>query len=120
VFFLQEVKINNNCLDMTLFSFWKEALFIYISHKEGSGAIVLGLSPWIAIHVIDKGGDPSHSCVSALSFINGQPLGFCLLYSPNNPKETIFLWDWMSKSLSNVDWAFGSNFSMVEHHEACN
>lgn len=117
VLLLQEVKIGNERLDMSLFNLWKDALFVHTLHNEGSGGAVLGLSPSISKFVIDKGEDPSHYCVWALTLINGQPLGFCSIYAPNNPRERVALWDWMSKNLPIADWVLGGDFNMVEHHE---
>lgn len=100
VLFLQEVKLNNEHLDLNLFHLWKDDMFLHTLHSDGSSGVVLGLSPWISKHVIDKGEDPSHSRVWAFSFINGQPIGFCSIYAPNNPKDRSLLWDgWLNTSL---------------------
>ena len=76
----------------------------------------MGLASWINRFVIDRGEDLAHNCVWVLSFINGQPIGFCLIYDPNCAKERCDLWDWLSNNLPWADLVFGGDFNMVEHH----
>lgn len=63
---------------------------------------------------IAKGEDPSLGYIWALTFINGQLIGFCLVYTSNYAKERCELWDWMAKELPSVDWVIVGDFNMVE------
>lgn len=60
----------------------------FIRHIEMEGGAMIGFAPWVYKFVIYKGEDPSHSCVWALTFINDQPIGFCLVYAANSAKES--------------------------------
>lgn len=90
-------------------------MFLFTSHTDGKGGVVIGIAPWIAKHIIDKGEDPSHSCVWVLTFINGQLIGFCSIYALNFAKECIVLWIWLANKLPNAEWIIGGDFNMVEH-----
>ena len=100
----------------TLFNTWKKTTFFHSTHRDGSGGAVIGLAPWIAKFVIDNGEDPSHCCVWVHTIINAQPIGFCSIYAPNDPKNRTSLWDWTVNNLPNADWVLGGDFNMVEKH----
>ena len=115
VIFLQEVKLSGSHLTASLSNVWKSATFFHTLHSEDRGGAILGFSSSMSKFLIAKGEDPSHSCVWALSFINGHSIGFCYVYSSNKARECCELWDWMAKELPNADWVIGGDFNMVEY-----
>lgn len=94
--------------------FWK-ILFFHTSHREGRVGVVVGLTSRGTGFVIDKEKDPSHCCVWVSSFINGKPIGLCLVYTPNISNERCDLWEWMEINFIHANGIIGGDLNMVKH-----
>lgn len=95
IIFLKEVKINGTQFVSSLSNIWRDTTFSHMLHRQGRGLLLVWLHGSIVFFY--KGEDPLHSYIKTLSFINGQPIGFCSVYAPNIAKELCELWEWMPK-----------------------
>ena len=79
--------------------------------KKVEVALFLNLK-WIS-HISDLGFSPCNRVAWVTLILNGSSFGVFSLYAPNDYKERILLWDWMT-TLPSILWIVGGDFNMIE------
>ena len=110
---MQEIKAIGFMLDINLNFIWKDAIKFYSSHVRGKGGIVVLVNPKWGKLITNNGVSPCQRAIWFTMNINNNQIGIFSIYAPNDTKDRISLWNWLS-ALPNIPWFFGGDFNMVE------
>ena len=76
--------------------------FWALDHCQGSGRVLVVLSPSLQSFVLALGSDPKDACVWLRVLLQDQVIGLFEVYFLNGSSDKRKLWDWMASSLSSA------------------
>lgn len=112
---LQELTSVGFTLEIGLKCIWRDARCFYTNHSKGKGGTAILLSPKWANKVLRWGQSPCARAVWVIIKVEVE-FGICSIYAPNDYRERVELWNWLS-SLEDIPWFIGGDFNMIEHSQ---